>query len=344
MKCKKIFDGRQLPRKAKEQLRVAAVKRVESGESPEAVAAGLGINRRTIYRWIEAFHYGGEPALKAKPIPGAPPKLDAKQMARLARIVSTKNPLQLNFEFALWTLAMIRVLIRREFAVSLSEVSVGRLMRRLGFSAQRPLYRAWQQDPALVERWRAEDYPKIAARAKQEGALIFFADESGIRSDHHAGTTWGPVGQTPVVTATGARYGLNMLSAVNALGHFRFMTVEGRVNASVFRDFLKRLITGMERKIFLIVDGHPAHKAKLVSRFVADNAQAIELFFLPPYAPELNPDELAWGHIKTRIAKATVQTKQELKAMVDRVMRRLQRMPEIVAGFFHAPTCAYARV
>jgi transposase len=343
MKCKKIFDGRQLPRKAKEQLRMAAVRRVEAGESPEAVAAGLGINRRTIYRWIEAFHYGGESALKAKPIPGAPPKLDARQMARLARIVHTKNPLQLNFEFALWTLAMIRVLIRREFDVSLSEVSVGRLMRRLGFSPQRPLYRAWQQDPARVERWRAQEYPKIAARAKREGALIFFADESGIRSDHHAGTTWAPVGETPVVKATGARYGLNMLSAVNALGHFRFMTVEGRVNASVFRDFLKRLITGMERKIFLIVDGHPAHKAKLVSRFVADNAAAIELFFLPPYAPELNPDELAWGHIKTRIAKATVQTKDELKAMVDRVMRRLQKMPEIVAGFFHAPTCAYAR-
>ena len=344
MKCKKVFDGRQLPRKAKEQLRVAAVKRVEAGESPEFVAAGLGINRRTIYRWIEAFHYGGESALKAKPIPGAPPKLDAKQMARLARIVYTKNPLQLNFEFALWTLAMIRVLIRREFAVSLSEVSVGRLMRRLGFSPQRPLYRAWQQDPALVERWRAEDYPKIAARAKREGALIFFADESGIRSDHHAGTTWAPVGQTPVVKATGARYGLNMLSALNALGHFRFMTVDGRVNASVFRDFLKRLITGMERKIFLIVDGHPAHKAKLVSRFVEDNADAIELFFLPPYAPELNPDELAWAHIKTRIAKATTQTKDELKAMVERVMHRLQKMPEIVAGFFHAPTCAYAKV
>jgi transposase len=343
MKCKKVFDGRQLPRTAKERLRMVAVKRVEAGESPEFVAAGLGINRRTIYRWIRAFHYGGEPALKAKPIPGAPPKLDAKQMARLARIVRTKNPLQLNFEFALWTLAMIRELIRRDFAVRLSEVSVGRLMRRLGFSPQRPLYRAWQQDPALVERWRAEDYPKIAARAKREGALIFFADESGIRSDHHAGTTWAPVGQTPVVKATGARYGLNLLSAVNALGHFRFMTVEGRVNAGVFREFLKRLITGMERKIFLIVDGHPAHKARLVSRFVEDNADAIELFFLPPYAPELNPDELAWGHIKTRIAKATTQTKDEMKAMVERVMHRLQKMPEIVAGFFHAPTCAYAK-
>jgi transposase len=337
MKCKKVFDGRQLPRKAKEQLRVAAVKRVEAGESPEFVAAGLGINRRTIYRWIQAFHYGGEPALKAKPIAGAPPKLEAKQMAKLARIVRTKNPLQLNFEFALWTLAMIRELIRRDFAVSLSEV------RRLGLSPQRPLYRAWQQDPALVERWRAEEYPKIAARAKREGALIFFADESGIRSDHHAGTTWSPVGETPVVKATGARYGLNMLSAVNARGHFRFMTVEGRVNAGVFREFLARLITRMDRKIFLIVDGHPAHKAKLVSRFVEDNAAAIELFFLPPYAPELNPDELAWGHIKTRIAKTTTQSKEQLKAAVERVMRRLQKMPEIVAGFFHAPTCAYAK-
>ncbi|MFZ5498634.1 MAG: IS630 family transposase [Pseudomonadota bacterium] len=344
MKCKKIFDGRQLPRKAKEQLRMVAAKRVEAGESPEAVAAGLGINRRTIYRWIAAYHYGGEAALKAKPIPGAPAKLDAGQMAKLARIVREKNPLQLKFEYALWTLAMIRELIRREFAVSLSEVSVGRLMRRLGFSPQRPLYRAWQQDAALVERWRAEEYPKIAARAKREGALIFFADESGIRSDYHAGTSWAPVGKTPVVKATGARYGLNMLSAVNALGHFRFMTVEGRVNGAVFCEFLKRLMVGMDRKIFLIVDGHPAHKARAVSRFVAENANAIELFFLPPYAPELNPDEFAWAHVKSRIAKATTQTKEKMKATVKRVLRSLQKMPQIVAAFFHAPSCAYARI
>jgi transposase len=343
MQCKKIFDARKLPRKAKEQLRIAAVRRVESGESPEDVATGMDINRRQIYRWLELFHYGGEKALKARPIPGAPPKVNAKQMRKLARIIRTKTPLQLKFEFALWTLAMIRVLIRREFAVSLSEVSVGRLMRRIGYSPQRPLYRAWQQDPVQVESWRTEEYPKIARRAKREKALIFFADESGIRSDHHAGTTWSPVGQTPVVRATGARYGLNMLSAVNALGHFRFMIVDERVNASVFREFLRRLITGMDRKIFLIVDGHPVHKAKLVKDFVENNADRIELFFLPPYAPELNPDELAWAHVKPRVAKATTQTKEELKAMVERVMHRLQKLPHIVAGFFHAPTCAYAK-
>jgi transposase len=226
-------------------------------------------------------------------------------MQLLSRIVREKSPLQFSFPYALWTLATIRELIRRKFSVALSEVSVGRLMRRLGFSPQRPLYRAWQQNPALVESWREEAYPEIAARAKREGALIFFADESAIRSDYHAGTTWSPVGKTPVVETTGARFSVNMLSAVNAHGGFRFMTVDGPVNASVFREFLKRLITGMDRKIFLIVDGHPAHKAKMIRSFVEENADAIELFFLPPYAPELNPDELAWAHLKARIAKAT---------------------------------------
>lgn len=324
-------------------MRLSAVKRVESGESPEFIARGMGINRRTIYRWLAEYHYSGSDGLKAKPIPGAPTKVNAKQMAKLAKIIREKNPLQLKFEYALWTLAIIRELIRRDFGVKLSEVSVGRLMKRLGFTPQRPLYRAWQQDPVLVDQWKTEEYPKIAARAKREGALIFFADESGIRSDYHAGTTWGIKGQTPIVKATGKRYSMNMLSAVNALGHFRFMTVDGRVSGSVFRDFLERLITGMDRKIFLIVDGHPAHKSKLVKQFVKENHERIEMFFLPPYSPELNPDEFAWAHVKAKIAKATTQTKEEMKSMIGRVMRRLQHMPEIVGSFFHAPTCAYAK-
>ncbi|TAN43905.1 MAG: IS630 family transposase [Nitrospirae bacterium] len=342
MRCKKIFDGRSLPRKAKEQLRMAAVKRVDSGESPESVAAGMGINRRQIYRWLEAFHYGGQDALKAKPIKGATPKLNSKQMRKLSQIIKEKNPLQLKFEYALWTPAIIRKLIHREFGVSLSEVSVGRLMRRLGFSPQRPLYRAWQQNPQLVDEWRATEYPQIVAKAKRDKALIFFADESGIRSDYHAGTTWASVGQTPLVKATGARFSLNMISAVNSPGHFRFMTVDGRINASVFRDFLARLITGMDRKVFLIVDGHPTHKAKMVRQFVEKNKKKIELFFLPAYSPELNPDELAWAHVKAKIAKATTQTKDELKKTVMRVMRRLQKTPHIVKNFFHAPSCVYA--
>lgn len=342
MKCQKTFDARTLSHDALEQLRKSAVKRVEAGESPEFVAAGLGINRRAIYRWLAAYHYGGEDALNAKPIPGAPPKLNAKQLAKLAKIVRDKDPRQLQFDYALWTLAMIREVIRRQFKVSLSAVSVGRLMKRLGFTPQRPLYRAWQQDAALVERWQTEDYPRIAARAKRERALIFFADESGVRSDHHAGTTWAPRGATPVVKATGARYGFNLLSAVSARGHFRFMVTEGRVTATVFRDFLARLIAGVPKKIFLIVDGHPTHKARLVTQFVAAHADRLELFFLPPYAPQLNPDELAWAHLKHRLGRATTQTKTELKQRAIAILRRLQKLPRIVAGFFHAPSCAYA--
>lgn len=342
MRCKKTIDARSFSHATLEDRRVSAVKRVEAGESPEVVADGLSINRRTIYRWLKAFHYGGKAALKAKPIRGAPPKLNAKQMQRLAKLIRTKTAQQYKFEFALWTLKLIRLLIRHEFGVRLSEVSVGRLMRRLGFSPQRPLYRAWQQDPDTVAEWHETVYPKIKARAKREGAMIFFADEAGRRSDYHSGTTWAPRNQTPVVKATGARYGLNIISAVNAGGHFRFMTTDGSVTAAVFRDFLQRLITGVDRKIFLIVDGHPTHKAKLVTRFVAAHVDRLELFVLPPYSPELNPDELAWAHVKTQVAKTAPQTKAELKATVTRALHQLQKLPTIVAGFFHTPSCTYA--
>jgi len=302
----------------------------------------MGLNRRSIYRWLSAYHYGGDGALSTKPIPGAPSKLSGAQMAQISELVRTHNPLQLKFPYALWTLAMVRELIRERFSVALSEVSVGRLMRRLGFSPQRPLYRATQQNPVLVERWQSEVYPQLAARAKRENALIFFADESGMRSDYHAGTTWSPVGETPVVQVTGARFRCNMISAVNALGHFRFMTVDGTVNATVFREFLRRLITGMDRKIFLIVDGHPSHRARLVQEFVTAHCEKLELIFLPPYSPDLNPDELAWAHVKAKVAKATVTDRDDLKRKVRKALRQLQHLPQIVAGFFKNPTCAYA--
>jgi transposase len=133
------------------------------------------------------------------------------------------------------------------------------------------------------------------------------------------------------------------LSAVNAQGMFRLTTVEGGANAAAFRELLKRLIVGMTRKIFLIVDGHPMHKAKLVRRFAEENSASIELFILPPYAPELNPDELAWSHIETRVAKTMAQTKEELKKSVERAMHRLQKLPDMAAGFIGTPTCAYAK-
>lgn len=342
MKCKRDTDGRKLSSKLKEELRLRVVRRVEAGVSPEQLAAELDINIRTIYKWLEKYHYGGEEALKTVPKPGKAPKLTATQLRHLAIIVRDRNPLQYAFDFALWTRGLIREVIRREFDVRLSEVSVGRILRRLGLSPQKPLYRAYQQDAEAVERWRKEDYPAIKQRAKREGALIFFADESGIRTDYHRGTTWGEIGHTPVVTATGARFGINMMSAVSAQGQLRFMIFEGSATATTFCDFLTRLCEGVDRKIFLIVDGHAIHRAKRVKERLATLNHQIELFFLPPYSPQLNPDEWVWNHVKRRVAKTVVHTKEELKAAVLSALRSLQRLPTLVQRFFQDKACRYA--
>ena len=215
-------DGRKLDHKTLEQLRIRAVRQVEQGAHPEAIAAGLGMTRAAVYGWLAKYREGGLEALRAKPVPGRPPRLSGGQLQRLYMLVVSNDPRQLRFPFALWTRAMIRELIGREFGVRLSEVSVGRLLRKLGLSPQRPLYRAYQQNPEAVARWKAEAYPAIRGQGAKVGARIYFADETGVRSDYHAGTTWAPVGRTPVVAATGDRFGVNLISAVTAMPGARF--------------------------------------------------------------------------------------------------------------------------
>jgi len=178
---------------------------------------------------------------------------------------------------------------------------VCRLLGQLGLSPQLPLWRAYQQRPEDLDRWMKEEYPRIKALAKRHKAQIFFGDEAGIRSDHPAGTTWGKKGATPVVSATGARFGLNLISAVSAQGEFRFMTVTGGVNAGAFIEFLRRMIHNADRPVFLIVDGHPSYKAKKVATFVESTKCLLRLFFLPPYSPELNPDERVWNDLKNNV-------------------------------------------
>src|SRR5664280_900964 len=228
-------------------MRLRAVDAVESGVHPEDVAASLGMGRGTVYGWLARYREGGRDALQARPVPGRPPKLSGAQMRRLSTLIAGTDPRQLEVAFALWTRDMVRTLIRREFRVSLSAVSVGRLLRTLGLSPQRPLWRAWQADPEAVQRWRDENFPAIRAEAKADGATIYFGDEAGIRSDYDAGTTWAPVGQTPVVKATGARHSLNMISAVTAQGLLRFSTYAGSLTGARFIEFCRQLIADTHR-------------------------------------------------------------------------------------------------
>jgi len=336
-------DARRLDHKTLTELRRRGVASIQGGQSPAVVARALGVHRITVYGWLSLYRRGGWGALDARKRGGRRPKLDAKALRWIYDAVTLKNPLQFKFKFALWTSKMVREVIRRRFGITLSKASVCRLLGQLGLSPQRPLWRAYQQRPEDVQRWLKEEYPQIRAWARREHAQIFFGDEAGIRSDHHAGTTWGRRGETPVVSSTGARFGMNLISAVSAQGEFRFMTVKGRVNAHVFIDFIKRLVHNAERPIFLIVDRHPSHKAKMVQRFVKTIEDRFRLFFLPPYSPELNPDESVWNDLKNNtIGRQTLTSAEMLQRNVLGFLHSLGKLPDRVRGYFNNASTRYA--
>lgn len=337
-------DGRALDHATLTELRKRGVAAVQSGESPTQVAAALGVNLRTLFRWLALYRRGGWDRLDAHKRGGRPPKLDGRALRWIYNTLTNKNPQQLKFPFALWTAAMVQSLIAERYKVRLSHSSVCRLLHQLGLSPQRPLWRAYQQNPAAVRRWLERECPAIRRRAQREGAQIFFADEAGVRSDFHSGTTWGRRGQTPVVSSTGARFGANLISAISAQGQLRFMLTSGRVTAAVFIEFLKRLLINAPAPVFLIVDGHPTHRAKSVARFVAARPGKLALFFLPPYSPELNPDELLWNDLKAHgTGRKLITSLAQLRQMIVSHMRQLQKLPALVRSFFHAPTTRYAR-
>lgn len=335
-------DGRKLDHRTLEVLRLRAVDQVAQGADPREVSRTLGMHEHTVYGWLAKTRSGGREALQAKPIPGRPSKLTEAQTQKVYDWVVGSDPRQLAFDFALWTREMVRQLIAREFKVVMSASAVGRLLHRLGLSPQRPLWRAWQADPEKVAAWKQTEYPAIAKAAKKAGATVYFADEAGIRSDHHAGRTWGAIGRTPVVKTTGARFSLNMISAVTAKGLLRFSTFTGSLTAEKFIAFCKRLIADTDGPVFLVVDGHPVHRSKKVKNFAASTGGRLRLFQQPGYSPQLNPDEWVWKNIKhDRVGRCGITGPDQFKALAVAALRRLQAMPHIVRGFFGDPNLAY---
>jgi transposase len=339
-------DGRNLPDTALEVLRERAVAMLEAGNSQVAIASALGVHKNTVCRWLAKWRVAGTSALKARKRGRryeTQRLLDPHQAAEIQALITAHGPDELGLPFALWSREAVRDLVRARMGVTLAIRTVGDYLRRWGFTPQRPIRRARERQDAAVQAWLAEHYPKIAARAKAEGAQIHWGDETGVSNQAAYGRSFAPKGQTPVIRRTARRHTTSMISSVTNRGMLRFMIYEGALNADLFRAFLQRLVRSVAGKVFLIVDNLKVHKAGKVRAWVAAHRDRIELFFLPSYAPEHNPDAFLHHDLKQRLGRQVAATDRAgLKSSLRRYMRRLQREPARVRAFFQAPTTRYA--
>ena len=330
-------------RRSTNEERVDAILLLAKGYTHAAVAEIFDVTESSVYGWQKLYRHGGLAALSTKIASGRKTLLSDKQLLRLAGWIR-QDPRQLEFDFALWTRKMVRDLIRRKFGVDYSAQNVGRILKMLGFSPQRPVYQALERDQEKRRIWMEETFPAIRKRAEEEGARIFFADEAGCRTDHHAGTTWAPVGQTPVVTGTGKRESIGMVSAISMRGSMHWMVFVGMMNSELFIEYLKRLLHDIKGKIFLIVDRAGYHTSKETREWVEARKDRIELFFLPSYSPDLNPDEWVWKNVKNdHIARVVPKGGDHLFGIAERALRILRATPGKIRSFFADPHLAYIR-
>jgi transposase len=269
--------------------------------------------------------------------------LQPAQSARIRQLIIDSLPDQLKLPFSLWTRAAVVSLIEREYGVSVSLTTVGRYLAGWGMSPQKPVRRAYERnDAAHAHRLRTE-YPAIARDAKREKAVIYWGDEMGLRSDHVAGTSYAPMGQTPIIRATGQRFGCNMISAITNRGHLAFMVFQGKFDGRLFVQFMRRLLQQTTGKLYLIVDGHPVHRSVVARDFVAANEARLRLIRLPGYCPELNPDELLNQDVKTNgLGKSRPANRAELMAGVRSHLRRRQKQPQVIRNLFQEKHVRYA--
>lgn len=332
-------DARKLPPDAQEDLRRRVVAAVRDGMRKSEAARTFQVCRQSIDNWMNAVEEGGDAALRARkrgPKKGTR-RLAPHQCATVVRMITASCPDQLRLPFALWTREAVCALARRRFGVEMSVWTAGRYLAKWGLTPQKPLRRAYERDPAAVDRWVRREYPAIAQRARRENAEIHWGDQMGLRSDHQAGTSYAKRGATPTIPGTGRRFSCNMMSTVTNRGTLSFMVFTERFTAKVMLTFLKRLVRHAGRKVYLIVDGHPVHTSSKVKRWLAANADRIEMFLLPSYSPDLNPDEFLNQDVKSNaLGRRRPASRDEMIGGVRSYLRGAQRRPELVKRYFHA--------
>jgi transposase len=343
----KLPDARKLSQDAQEALRLRAISAVVSeGRTRTEIARLLGVSRVAVSRWVCAHSKGGEQAVLKKKRGRRSQDmklLKPHQCATIVNIIRDRCPDQLKFPFFLWTREAVGMLIEKKYGIKMAIRSVGNYLKRWGFTPQKPLRRAYERQDKAVKNWLEKTYPMIADRARQEKAEIHWGDEAGFRSDHQTGTSYSPKGKTPIIKSTGKRFRINMISTVTNKGTMRFMLFEESFTADVFLKFLKRLTKGSPSKIFLILDNLRVHHAKILKPWLEENKDKIELFYLPSYSPELNPDELLNQDVKSNaVGRNRAKNLSEMKNNITQYLFGTQKCPDIVKSYFQKAEVCYA--
>ena len=336
-------DARSLGRATLEELRRLAVCRVLAGESQVVVAASLEVTPFTVNRWMRTYREHGEAGLAARKAPGRPTKLTTQQQAKLRRIIIGKDPRQLNFGSALWTLSIVGQVVEQLFEVVLHASSISRMLHGMGITPQKPVRRAFARDDEECRTWMRVEFPKIVENAHRRQAALLFLDETGVHEDGPIGRSWAERGRPPVVKVTGRRNRVNVISAISPQGRLWFRCFQGTLTAGRFVDFLAALLKGRSKPVDLILDKHPAHTAAMTRRFLAERTRQIRVHFLPSYAPDLNPDEHVWSYLKGTFRSDPMTQDEDLTLAVLTTMSAIQQNHTLVRSFFDDPAVQYVK-
>ena len=340
------IDMRKLTREARYERRVQVIRLRKAGRTYDEIATLTGLSRTGVFDICKRHAASGSSALHdaagGRKL-GEQRLLSPAQEALVQKLIADKTPDQLKMPYALWSRAAVAELIEQRFGLKLKVRTMGMYLQRWGFTPQKPMRKAYEQSPAAVKKWLDEDYPALAQRARAEGAEIHWGDESGLRSDDVRGRSYAPRGETPVVRVPNKRHGLSIISTVTNKGQMRWRIFDGALNSTILIDFFKRLIKGQKKKVFLILDNLRVHHSKPVKHWLTQHAEYIEVFYLPSYSPELNPDEMANADLKQAVTKlAPARTKLQLVKATARHLRSVQRQPQRIKKYFEHDPVRYA--
>ena len=339
-------DARLLNPITQNYLRQQAIRLRKQGKRMGEIATYLGVHRTTVSRWWQQYQQEGEVALTQQPRGskyGEGRSLSPVAEATVQRLIREHYPDELNIDSALWTRAAVQTLIAYEYGVEMPIRTVGEYLKRWGYTPQKPLKRAYEQDPQAVKAWLEIQYPAIEQQSQQEDAEIAWGDESGLRCDAQVGRSYAPMGQTPEIQTNTQRVSVNYIASISNQGKVRFMLYTQKLTAQVFISFLERLMQGRERKLLWIVDRHPVHRSEVVQQWLQEHQAQIEMHLLPPYSPQLNPAEYLNCDVKQGVhSKPPTRHLSQLKRRVSSHLHKLQKLPARIIRYFKHPFIAYA--